>query len=304
MVDFFENAVRNSALGLRFFARVSSPILTQTESLHSVGGSAALFLELSHRDSDVSVAFLDDLDEHGVQVEQRVVVPVVVPGADADAVVRVEAEVLRAVVDDDRAADVSAESAEVFVVDVVVESGVVAVESVGDPAALVHKVEYGVCVVFDGSCENHNLVELRHLFEEQLSVGPLGKLSFSIFVLRTVNQGFVKIQYQSVLSVSANWREKRGAVAQAFLDRRLKNKRRLGFSCSAEALDQVCELCLRLVFAAERLGLPRRRLAVLRRARALLGPLVLAVPRLVLFRSARTESCDFHRCPFLGLDLG
>lgn len=111
---------------------------------------------------DVGQLLLDDFDQQGRNILQEVVAHVVVPRRTENAVVRLNYEVVRDVVDDYDSGQVPAQQAQVLHQEGPVERGVLSVEPVLDVPVHVDLVDDLVRVVLQRRSEDHDLVELGH----------------------------------------------------------------------------------------------------------------------------------------------
>lgn len=71
------------------------------------------------------------------------------------------------------------------------------VKSVRNPFLFVDAVQNPIRVVLHRSCEDHNLVELRHLGQKLVTARPDSKLAFALFLV-VMDQSLVQVKNEAV----------------------------------------------------------------------------------------------------------
>lgn len=147
--------------------------------------------------ADIGTLIDHDLAKKGSYLVEVAVGLIIVPSRDKNAVVRLQDEVVRNIVDNDRFLHASAQETQVFREERPILRGVLAVQAVLDVLAHIDLVNHLVCVLFERGCENHDFVILGHCFDKLNAAWPHKEVAV-MHVLHIVNQSLVEVQNERV----------------------------------------------------------------------------------------------------------
>ena len=142
--------------------------------------------------------------EERSEFEQGCIIRVFEPTLYEDAVVRLQREVFCYIVNDDCFVKRSSDLGEVFDEDHAGRAGMLAVEPVRDVLRLVNGVQDPVGVVLHGRCEDHDLIDFRHLLEELLAARPDSKRAFA-GILIVMYKSLVEVEHQRIAVGILRW---------------------------------------------------------------------------------------------------